>query len=57
MAEWRGKCFKFTKKIMQDINQSIQNAEETLIVVYNHEVSINILGNGNLSLFACNSYL
>ncbi len=37
MAEWRGKCFKFTKKIMQDINQSI-NTEETLIVVYDHEV-------------------
>ncbi len=38
MAEWRGNCFKFTKKIMQDIIQSILNAEETLIVVYDHEV-------------------
>ena len=28
MAEWGGKCFKFTKKIMQDVNQSIQNTEE-----------------------------
>ena len=43
MAEWRGKCFKFTKKIMQDINQSIWNAEVTLIAVYDHEVSMNIL--------------
>ncbi len=44
---------------MQDIKKSIENAEETLIVVYDHEVSINIPAwkIGNLSLFACNSYL
>ncbi len=44
MAEWRGKCLKLTKKFMQDINQSIWNAEVTFIIaVYDYEVSMNIL--------------
>ncbi len=30
---------------MQDIHKSIENAKETLIVVYDHELGMNILGN------------